>query len=283
MKKNKKKQMKHNKDLADMLSVNQKQKEFYNETDSKKKKNLPSRIWSGFRNGLLSSYRKNFNISKRVYDQHREWLGDLSNKKILDLGCLRGNALSIYMAQNAQEYIGIDLSDVGIKELQTKIDNANCTNAKAVAVDFLSDEFSDKDFDIIYAYGVLHHFENFDVLIAKLKEKLVSGGIIISYDPLQTSLPVKIMRAAYRPFQSDKDWEWPFSKQTIRKLYQNFQVLDAKGVLGRSKYGVPLSLIPLGKDFKNNTIQKMIDKDWNIKKEEDIYSCMHVTMLLKNK
>jgi hypothetical protein len=54
-------------------------------------------------------------------------------------------------------------------------------------------------------------------------------------------------------------------------------------VLGRSKYGVPLSLIPLGKDFKNNTIQKMIDKDWNIKKEEDIYSCMHVTMLLKNK
>lgn len=283
MKKNKKKQMKHNKDLADMLSVNQKQKEFYNETDSKKKKNLPSRIWSGFRNGLLSSYRKNFNISKRVYDQHREWLGDLSNKKILDLGCLRGNALSIYMAQNAKEYIGIDLSDVGIKELQTKIDNANCTNAKAVAVDFLSDEFSDKDFDIIYAYGVLHHFENFDVLVAKLKEKLVSGGIVISYDPLQTSLPVKIMRAAYRPFQSDKDWEWPFSKQTIRKLYQNFQVLDAKGVLGRSKYGVPLSLIPLGKDFKNNTIQKMIDKDWNIKKEEDIYSCMHVTMLLKNK
>lgn len=275
--------MKNTKDIKDMLSVNEKQKEFYNEKDVKKKKNLPSRVWSGLRNGLLAGYRKNFNISNKVYEQHRIWLGDMSDKKILDLGCLRGNALSLYMAQNAKEYIGIDLSDVAIADLQRKIELADCKNARAVAVDFLSDEFSDKDFDIIYAYGVLHHFQNFDVLMTRLKEKLSDNGVVISYDPLQTSFPVKVMRAIYRPFQSDKDWEWPFDKVVVKKLYQNFNVKDIRGILGKSKYGILLSLMPLNKNYKNRVIQNMINDDWNIKKEEDIYTCMHVTMLLAKK
>lgn len=274
--------MKNKNSLDDMLLVNQKQKEFYNEKNNKNKKNLPSRIWSGLRNGLLADYRRNFNISEKVYAQHKIWLGDLSDKKVLDLGCLRGNALSLYMAKNAKEYIGIDLSDVAIHELQKKIEKENCVNAKALAVDFLSDEFTDKDFDIIYAYGVLHHFEDFNVLLKKLKEKLAPNGVIISYDPLQTSFPIKIARSLYRPFQSDKDWEWPFDKVVIDKLYNNFTVVDAKGILGESKYGILLSVLPLNRKYKNKKIAKMIDKDWEIRKKQDIYPCMHLTMLLKN-
>jgi 2-polyprenyl-3-methyl-5-hydroxy-6-metoxy-1,4-benzoquinol methylase len=273
--------MKNQHDIDSMLQTNQKQKEFYNEKDQKKKKNLPSRVWSGIRSGLLADYRRNFNISEKVYAQHTIWLGDLSSKKILDLGCLRGNALSLYMAKNAKEYIGIDLSDVAIKELQRKIEKADCPNAKAVAVDFLSDEFADKDFDIIYAYGVLHHFENVDVLIARLKEKLAPNGVIISYDPLQTSLPIKVMRQLYRPFQSDKDWEWPFDKKVIEKLYANFQVLDIKGILGKSKYGILLSFLPLSSNFKHKKIAKMINDDWEISSQKEIYPCMHLTMFMR--
>ena len=269
--------------LDDMLLINQKQKEFYNENNNKKRKNLPSRIWSSIRNGLLADYRRNFNISEKVYAQHKAWLGDMSDKKILDLGCLRGNALSLYMAKNAKEYIGIDLSDVAIHDLQKKIEKADCPNAKAIAVDFLSDAFYQKDFDIIYAYGVLHHFENFDVLIEKLKEKLKPDGVILSYDPLQTSLPIKIVRGIYRPFQSDKDWEWPFSKAVIDKLYANFKVLDVKGILGKSKYGILLSFLPLSKETKNKKIQKMIQEDWNVNAKEEIYPCMHLTMFLGKK
>lgn len=275
--------MKNQDNINAMLLTNQKQKEFYNENNNKKRKNLPSRIWSGIRSGLLADYRRNFNISEKVYNQHKIWLGDLSNKKILDLGCLRGNALSIYMAKNAKEYIGIDLSDVAINELQLKIEKADCKNAKAVAVDFLSSEFSCENFDVIYAYGVLHHFENFDVLIDKLKEKLSSNGVIISYDPLQTSLPIKIIRAIYRPFQSDKDWEWPFDKKVVDKLYNNFKVMDVKGILGKSKYGILLSFLPLNRGYKNKKIQVMIDKDWSISSKEDIYPCMHLTMFLQKK
>lgn len=269
-----------NEEVEKILTTNQKQKEFYNAT-TKSKKNLPTRIWSGVRNGLLSNFRKQFDLKDRVYEQHKIWLGDLSQKKVLDLGCLRGNALSIYIAKNAKEYIGIDLSDVAIAELNKQLDKEDCKTAKGIAIDFLSTEFTDKDFDIIYAYGVLHHFENFDILISKLKEKLKLGGTVISYDPLQTSLPIKTLRAIYRPFQSDKDWEWPFSKSTIKKINENFEVIDKKGILGKSKYGVLINFLPIKKTTKNKIIKNLIEKDWNITKTNEIYSCMHITMFLK--
>lgn len=268
------------KNTEDILEINKRQKEFYNDT-RQTKKNFASALWSNFRNGALSDFRKKFDIKDRVYDEHKIWLGDLSDKKVLDLGCLRGNALSLYMAERAKEYIGIDLSDVAIASLQKRIEDHNFTNAKALAVDFLSPEFPQTDFDVIYAYGVLHHFENFDLLVSRLKEKLKPGGIIVSYDPLETSLPIKILRAIYRPFQDDKDWEWPFTKTVLKKISSNFKVEEMRGVLGQSKYGVLLNLLPLGGKFKSRVIAKMVEKDWNLKKIEDIYPCMHVTMLLR--
>jgi len=268
------------KSTEEILELNKKQKEFYN-TDGNSKKNFASSLWSNFRNGALSDFRKKFDIKDRVYDEHKIWLGDLSDKKVLDLGCLRGNALSLYMAENAKEYIGIDLSDVAIESLQKRIESLNCPNAKAIAVDFLSPEFHQKDFDVVYAYGVLHHFENFDLLVAKLQEKLSPNGIIVSYDPLETSFPIKVLRMIYRPFQSDKDWEWPFTKTVLHKINNNFKIEEIRGVFGKSKYGILLNLLPLNDAYKSRVIAKMIEKDWNITRLKDIYSCMHTTMLLR--
>ena len=175
------------------------------------------------------------------------------------------------------------MSDVAISDLNERLKKENCKNSKAIAVDFLSPEFKETDFDIIYAYGVLHHFEDLDILINKLKEKLNHKGKIISYDPLQTSLPIKIVRAIYRPFQSDKDWEWPFTRKTLKKIKANFEILDKKGILGKSKYSIVLNFIPVSKSFKKNVIKKQIEKDWNLKNMKDVYSCMHLTLFLENK
>lgn len=270
------------KTLESTLETNKAQKEYYNSTE-KKKRNFPSRIYARLRNGMLSDFRAKYSIKQKVYDQHKEWLGNLEDKKVLDLGCLRGNALSLYMAKNSKEYWGIDLSDVAIAELNTKLVGSGMENAKAVAADFLSPEFEESEFDIIYAYGVLHHFENFDLLLSKLEEKLATNGVVISYDPLETSLPVKLVRVLYRPFQSDKDWEWPFTKKTIQKIDDKFQVLDKKGILGRSKYGMLINLIPLGKKWKEKTIKTMIEKDWNLESLQQAYSCMHLTMMFKKR
>ena len=174
--------------LQKTLEVNKKQAEFYNT----KKKNLPTRIWSTIREKTLKDIRKELNILQESYDLHKSWFGDLSNKKVLDLGCYSGNYHSLYLAKHSKEYIGLDLSTKAIEKLNNKL--KEIPHAKALAIDFLSDRFEESNFDLIYAYGVLHHFEDTDLLIDKLNDKLADFGQIISYDPLQTSPPVWLIR-----------------------------------------------------------------------------------------
>lgn len=262
-----------------ILETNIKQKEFYNT----KKKNIATKIWSSVREKTLKKIRKNIGILDQSYDLHKKWFGDLSNKKVLDLGCYAGNNLSMYLAENSKQYIGLDLSDVAIEKLNNRL--INIPSAKALAQDFLSDEFNEKDFDIIYAYGVLHHFPSVDVLISKLNEKLATNGIIVSYDPLETSLPIKIIRMIYRPFQSDAAWEWPFTKNTFFKYQEAFNIEERRGLLGKSKWFFLLSFLPMSEEKRIEIGKKWHKDDWekSATSTSRLFSCMHLTMLMQKK
>lgn len=259
--------------------TNIRQTEFY----QNKKKNFATEIWFYFRNGILNKIRKNIGMEHQINQLHLSWLGDLSNKKVLDLGCYAGNSLSMHLALNSKEYIAIDLSELGISSLRKRL--KEIPHAKALTVDFLSEEFYEKDFDLIYAYGVLHHFKDVSGLISRLNEKLNYRGTIISYDPLQTSLPIKILRTLYRPFQTDKDWEWPFSKKVYYKFQSTFDIIDKRAVLGKSKYFFLLNFVPISQNKKTEITKKWHEKDWESSKNSDshMFKCMHLTMKMRKK
>lgn len=263
----------------DFDRVNKRQKEFYDN----KRKNLATKIWYALRNRNLQKIRKNLKIEKNIHQLHLEWCGDLSNKKVLDLGCYEGNSLSYHLASHAKEYIGIDLSEKGISHLQKRI--INIKNAHAFAIDFLSEDFKEKDFDLIYAYGVLHHFKDVENLIHRLNKKLVPKGLIISNDPLQTSLPIKIARSIYRPFQSDRDWEWPFSRETYFKFADAFEIKDRRGMIGRVKWLLLFNFLPFPKSKKTKIAYNWHQKDWERSKisDKEMFRCMHLTMLMQKK
>ena len=262
-----------------IIATNIKQKEFYNNF----KQNFFTKIWSKLRNGLLNKIRKNIGIQDQVYLLHKEWFGDLSNKKVLDLGCFTGNHWSYYLAEHSKQYLGIDLSDVAIVKLNEKL--KFFPNAKAEAVDFLSNDFAEKNFDLIYAYGVLHHFENTTILINKLNDKLAPKGEIISYDPLETSLPIKIIRTLYRPFQSDAAWEWPFTMKTFYLYQKAFVIKERRGLLGKSKWVAFLDILPISENKKRIIRQKWHQHDWDESFDSDraMFSCMHLTMLMQKR
>lgn len=258
--------------------VNQRQQEFY---DSKRK-NVPTRLWSYFRNGALNRIKKSIGIEKDIYNLHKNWFGDLSGQKVLDLGCYSGNSLSIYLAKESRSYLGIDLSRKGVENLNRRL--KNIPNATAEVKDFLSDDFEEGGFDVIYAYGVLHHFRNVEELITRLKEKLSPGGIIISHDPLETSRPIKLLRSIYRPFQSDKDWEWPFSRETYYKFDQAFDIKERRAVLGKTKWVTFLNLLPISESRKKEKAQTWHRLDWEKSRvnDEHMFSGMHLSMLMQN-
>lgn len=236
------------KTTEEVLVINKNQAEFYNT----KKKNLATKIWASIRGGALTKIRKEIGVQDQTYALHKVWLGDLSNKKVLDLGCFSGNNLSVYIASQAKEYIGIDLSDIAIAQLNKK--SKPYPNACAKSVDFLSvADFPEKDFDVIYAYGVLHHFQSVDMIINRMNEKLASNGVVIAYDHLETSLLVKILRVLYRPFQSDRDWECPFSKNTFYKFNSAFNIIERHGILGQSKWFFLFNFLPISINKKLKT------------------------------
>jgi SAM-dependent methyltransferase len=158
-------------------------------------------------------------------------------------------------------------------------------SANAVAIDFLSEEFKERDFDLVYAYGVLHHFPNMEILLHRLNEIMATNATLISYDPLQTSLPVKIVRTLYRPFQSDADWEWPFTKKTVQQIRHAFNVTETRGILGKSKWVFLVNFLPISEEKKKNLGQKWHNQDWEKSANSDkiLFSCMHLTMFMKKK
>lgn len=263
----------------DIKEVNKRQQAFYDT----KEKNFATKLWYSIRNGGLQKIRKNLKIENQLHQLHLDWCGDLSDKKVLDLGCYEGNSLSIHLARNSKEYLAIDLSEKGIKHLSGRIKNIE--NARAIVMDFLSEDFTEKKFDIIYAYGVLHHFKDTDQLIARLKEKLNDNGKIISNDPLVTNFAVKLARGIYRPFQTDKDWEWPFRRETYYKFAEAFEIKDRRGMLGRVKWLMILNFLPLSAKRKENLAKEWHHRDWenSRKSDKELFECMHLTMLMQKK
>ena len=226
----------------------------------------------------MYSLMQNAGLWDDVFTLHKNWMGDLSEKRVLDLGCYEGNALSFYLARNSRSYIGIDLSDQALDRLAESFEKRGITGATVKCVDALSDDFKDSDFDVVYAQGVLHHFNPIEAILSVLHEKLVPGGRVVSFDPIQTSLLTRSTRAVYHPFRSDKEWEWPFTRETLQKIEEYFTIIEIQGVLGYSKWAVPLAFI--NTNIAAKAFQDLHQKDIRLATEKNKYlwGCMQVAM-----
>ena len=275
-------------EIQRMLSVNQAQKRFYenrHDAELRSRGNRLTRAWRRLRR-IQQAFRKELGIDDDVNRLHLEWLGDLSQKSVLDLGCYEGNDLSVDIARASSSYLGIDLSSSAIQVLRGKLHKEEISNAEARALDFLSSDFQETyrgKFDVIYAQSVAHHFQYFDVFLRCARNVLSQDGIVVTYDPLQTYPPLKIARTLYRPFQSDREWEFPFSRDTFRRIHPYFEITDVRGVMGRTKWAVPIFIL---NERAGTWVGKRMYHD-DIKATSSIgrglWRCLQVTMRWKKR
>lgn len=222
-----------------LIDLNAKQKAFYESKAAAGKTRNPSLslasyLWVGIRRALQRS-EKGSGVHEAIIDKHREWLGDISEKDVLDLGCFSGNRLSVELAQSAKSYLGIDLSSQAIETLNKRL--SAIATAEAKATDFLAENYTGR-FDVIYAHSVLHHFDDFELLCRELQKALRPGGVVVAIDPLQTDPLNWLARIAYRPFQTDKDWEWPFKRSSFAIIRKHFEIEAVQGFRGFSRIGL---------------------------------------------
>jgi SAM-dependent methyltransferase len=245
-------------DRQKILSVNDRQASFYETPNEARARNVAMNTWRFFRRRLYATLDAG-GIRGDAQELHRSWIGDLSEKKVLDLGCYEGNHLSLYLAEHSADYLGIDLSASALDRLRQAFERRGLTKPRLRCVDFLSPDFDEGDFDLIYAQGVLHHFDPIEALLPVLDAKLAPGGRIVAYDPLRTSLLTNTVRTLYHPFRSDRDWEFPFRRETLRLLAERFELVHVQGFLGASKWAVPLAFLDRG--FAGRLAQRLHRRD----------------------
>jgi ubiquinone/menaquinone biosynthesis C-methylase UbiE len=236
----------------EMLQINVKQKDFYEarfeasqvgSLATERAASAPTNMWTWMRNNV-KDMRKSMWVDEQIYAMHRRWLCNLKGARVLDLGCFAGNHLSLWIAENCADYTAIDLSEQAIAVLDTKLHAHELTHARAYTQDFLANSYPDNYFDLVYAYSVLHHFKDMNVILKELHRVLKPGGIVISFDPLMTEPLNRLARMLYRPLQTDREWEWPFTYSTFRYLQRYFEIANIQGFMGISKLGLLFQLVP---------------------------------------
>ena len=185
------------------------------------------------------------------------------------------------MAESADYYCGIDLSETMIAELKRKLNKRSCNNIKCMAVDILSKNFKEKDFDVVHVESVIHHFKHIDVILEKLQEIVKPCGKIITCDPLNTALTSKFVRLIYQRYRIDKDWEWPFNHEALKKIEEYFHVEKVRGFMGYAKWAILFAIIHNDLGVYLAKVLHGYDMKMANKFGRELWRCLQLVMCLK--
>lgn len=107
----------------------------------------------------------------------KQFLGDVDNVKILDIGCGDGS-LSLQFLKKSNSITFVDISDKMLEKVKERIPSELAPNTLLVNNSFevLND---DKCFDIIICVGVIAHVPSVELLFEKIAKILKPNGLLI--------------------------------------------------------------------------------------------------------
>lgn len=151
----------------------------------------------------------------------REKLGNISGKKLLELGCGAGEA-SVYFAKQGASVMATDLSDKMLEVVKVLAKN-NGVSVDTACCSSTSIPFADESFDIIYAANILHHVD-IEVTIAEVLRVLKPNGIFVSWDPLVHNPVIQVYRRIAEAVRTED--EHPLHWREIARMRQAFTQVD---------------------------------------------------------
>ncbi len=111
-------------------------------------------------------------------------MGNLQNKKVLDIGCGNGRH-ALRIARFAREVVGIDISKKSIDLANQIAREMGINNFTGLAGNY-SDPIRNKYFDYALMVNVIHHIDDIGVVLRSAKASLKESGqiIILEFNPL---------------------------------------------------------------------------------------------------
>ena len=171
-----------------------------------------------------------------------DWLGDLDDGPVLDVGCGVGHL------GTALTNIGrTDVSLIGMDFQPQLLAKASTGYAALIEADVCHLPLKDAKFAGVVASNSLHHFPDIDQAMREIARVLRPGGVFVAYDPRYiTSLEVfkKQLRRHNRAFTEDHK---AFQIDEYRKLLAS-SGLDVTDVRCTDPFGI---LLATGLDYLN--------------------------------
>jgi len=148
--------------------MSEKNMDTYNSNDWKENATLltKSRLAQAYRKRMLN--RSKFH--KLVLNK---------NAKILDVGCGSGYFLKYFYQQGFKNLYGVEPDKDLIKMIPQGIANVKEGISQ-------NTEFKDKEFDVVFIYGVMHHLDglnDYEQTISEVSRVLKNGGYLFIFEP----------------------------------------------------------------------------------------------------
>ena len=135
--------------------------------------------WELYGNQCLSNAGKEYGwISwlKRVYGNPRP-------KRVLELGSGNGDlSIELQRVDFADEFTGLELSDVAIQVARQKCEQLGYQNISFVQKDLNTSKLEPARHDVVVAQMCIHHVERLEWLFEQVVQTLVPGGLFVIND-----------------------------------------------------------------------------------------------------
>lgn len=183
----------------------------------------------------------NYYVTMRFLDPV---LSGMKNKRLLEIGAGSSGWLPYFAQKYGLKVSGLDYSAVGCRIAEENLKLLGIDYEEIICAD-LFEWKGEKQYDVIFSYGVIEHFDNPEEIIRICYNHLSPNGIIITLVPniqgVVRTLSRQFINNVYKMHKI-------FTKSSLRTLHESMRLMDIKtDYVGTFS----LSVIPWTKtDFK---------------------------------
>jgi SAM-dependent methyltransferase len=208
------------------------------ETRKQKEQNYHNKAFS---EGTRKKADKYYAITKKSSGFYESFLRAHCNEGLtMEYGCGPGSSAFV-LAEQAIKVIGIDISDVGIKQALTQAQNKCLPNVSFFVMDAEALAIADNKFDLICGNSILHHLE-LKKAFAEITRTLKTNGMAIFLEPLGHNPMINLYRKLTPRFRTED--EHPLLMQDLNIAHDYFEKIETHFFHLFSLAAVPFRKLP---------------------------------------